>query len=331
MIEDCPAPLGRLPLLADDAGAESQLAGFSATHIDAAGMVGDSEPMQRLRARIDREARTQQAILLLGEPGAGKEVAARAIHAARGQGRLRLVHCAVVGPDLSWQEELVATNGGTLLLRQLGALSFEAQATLARALDARRESVGDPMRRPIVVATLEEDPSALADRGLVRGEIVSALGVCTIRVPALRDRLSDLPDLIAHILGSFCRRRCACIHGVTPTALGALSAHGWPENVRELRRALDHAVIHGDGARIDVWDLPVMFHALGRAAAGGEIAQADERTPDPGGLDRLPTLAELERRLISEALRRAGGNKSEAARALGISRHKLYDALRKIG
>ncbi len=329
MSEQRPARASSLRVLNDDTPAH--FAGFSAANVDSSGMVGTSRPMQELRRQIDRTARSQASILLLGGRGAGKELAARAIHAARGQGHFISVHCGAAMTDLSWQEQLVATRGGTLFLRGLGALSFELQATLARALDARQLGKRDPARRPIIVASLHEDPDELATRDLLRQELLSSLGVCTIRVPSLSERLDDLPDLIAHILGSFCRRRCACIHSVTPAALSALSAHDWPENIRELRRALDHAVIHGSGARIDVGDLPPIFPTLGASTTGDELGPSTEPPPAPMGLDSLPTLAELEERLINEALRRAAGNKSEAARALGISRHKLYDTLRKMG
>ncbi len=328
MTEQRPVRASSLRVLNDDTLAH--FTGFSAANVDSSGMVGTSKPMQELRRQIDRTARSQASILLLGGRGSGKELAARAIHAARGQGHFISVHCGAAMTDLSWQEQLVATRGGTLFLRQLGALSFELQATLARALDARQIGKRDPARRPIIVASLHENPDELAARDLLRQELVSTLGECTIRVPSLSERLGDLPDLIAHILGSFCRRRCACIHSVTPAGLSALSAHDWPENIRELRRALDHAVIHGSGAQIDVWDLPPMFHTLGSDPTATVEIGSGTAQPKPLGLESLPTLAQLEERLVNEALRRAAGNKSEAARALGISRHKLYDTLRKM-
>ncbi len=302
--------------------------GFAAANVDPHGMVGASPQMRELRRRLTRGARTHSSILLLGERGVGKELAGRAIHAARAQGKLAVVNSDAATVELSWHEKLVGTQGGTLFIGRLEALSFELQATLARALDLRRSSRPSATGRPVVVASMRAEPTELVARGLLRAEVVAALDNCTIRIPPLRDRLEDLPDLVSHFLGAFCQRHCACIDRVTPAALGALSAHPWPGNVRELRRALDHAIIYGCGGPLDVWDLPPEFHALAPVTTGD--LGPSEAAARPSDIESLPTLAEMEAKLVAEALRRAAGNKTEAARALGISRHKLYDTLRRL-
>lgn len=299
--------------------------GFHTDRVDAAQMVGDSAAMRELRRQLTRIARSRKTILLIGERGTGKSLAAQAIHLRREGGRLLSVPSEEIEPDVAWPRLLAETAGGTLFVARLEHLGFQQQAALVHTLETRRANTRGAPRTAIVVS-LRAEPDELARDGLLRPELVDAFAGGVVRVPPLRDRREDIPDLVASFLGGFCRRRCACLDRVTPAALSALAAYDWPGNVRELRQTIDQAVVHGQSSELDVWDLPPSFHSLGGASSGAGLAQGHLPV---GGLKELPTLAELEQQLILEAVRRANGNKSEAARALGISRHKLYDALRE--
>jgi DNA-binding NtrC family response regulator len=141
----------------------------------------------------------------------------------------------------------------------------------------------------------------------------------SLALPPLRLRREDIGPLVEHFLGSFCARRCGCVWGVTREAMDLLEAWPWPGNVRELRDAVRFAVATGSGSAIEPKDLPP-------ALQGGTSV-----VPVPEAASGIPTLAEAQLRIVQETLARFGGNKSRTARALAISRHKLYDMLEGCG
>jgi len=263
--------------------------------------------MSDARAALEAEASTGSPVLLRGEPGTGKELCARILHARSGRPGLFLAWRGGSVRDL--QTALASAADGVLYVEELLDVRPETQAHLQRALDEGTSAK--------VVAATARDPAQAALRGLLRAELLRALERTTIRLPPLRDRRGDVPLLVQHFLTTFCSRRCGCLQGVGEDAMQAMTAYAWPGNVRELRAAVEHAVSAGRSPWITLRDLP--------AAVGGEAAAKAE--PDDY---ELPTLADAEARLIRLTLQRYGGNKVRAARSLGISRHKLYERLRKL-
>lgn len=289
-----------------------------ARHVDEYGLVGESPGIRSLRDAILRVA-PSPGILVVGEAGTGKELVARALHAAAGErGPFVAVRCATAPRHLAGAEVFGrgATGSpgppateGTLFLRDVGELGMDVQARLVHALDA-----GAPGR---VVASSRRAPEEAVAEGRLREDLLARLGAVTLVVPPLRERREDVPLLVEHFLASFCSRRCGCVTGLSPAALEALAEADWPENVRELRRVVEEAVVDGSEPTIGLSCLPERL----RRGRG-------ECVDEPPA---LPTLAEAEANLVRLALSHHRGNKLAAARTLGISRHKLYDVLRRIG
>jgi two-component system, NtrC family, response regulator HydG len=219
---------------------------------------------------------------------------------------------------------------GTLFLKDVDELPRDAQSRLLRLLDARngswsrastvyRDAGGEDSEGrvpPRVIASTHVPLAKGTCSGLFDAKLARRLQSFTIMVPALRERRPDIPLLVSHFLETFCNRRCRCIGGVSDAAMQALTRAEWPENIRELRAAVEYAVSTGKSGFIRLQDLPPSFH-------GGLSLEDDSE-------DRLPTLADAEARLIRVTLNHFDGNKAKAARSLGISRHKLYNHLKAL-
>jgi len=298
-------------------------------------LVGGSAAMRRIHDAIALAAEGPDNILIAGESGTGKELVARAIHEASGRGRFVAtdasslsagepygnLHGRTSAPGL-----LAAADGGTLFLDEITDLSAEVQAALSRLLEGRRvQAVGAEEETPVdvrVIASTSRDPETEMASGRLRRELYYRLSAFTMRLPPLRERRDDVPELVEHFLGTFCHRRCGCIWGVSEPAMRVLTAARWPGNVRQLRNAVEHAVTRGDTALIQLEDLPADLQR-GEVVLHPAMPASRERA--------LPSLAESEAELIRETLRRFDGNKVRTAQSLGISRNKLYDRLRKLG
>lgn len=297
------------------------------------GLIGASPAMQRLYARIELASRGRETILLIGESGVGKELVARAIHQAAGDPSERFVavNCAAL-PQALLESELFghrrgafsgaaephpglirAAAGGTLFLDEISELAPEAQAKLLRVIQERAvRAVGDLHESPVevrIVAATNRDPKLALAEGQLRRDLYYRLQRLVIDVPPLRDRRSDIPLLVA----TFGERwrvayREARAKSFTPDALAKLGAHGWPGNVRELENVVFSASLACSGAFVHPEHLPALD-------PDGTTA---EEGPAPA------SMRDAERRAISGALDRAQGNKSLAARILGISRKQLY-------
>jgi PAS domain S-box-containing protein len=294
-----------------------------------ASMVGDSPPMRRLRASIEQVAAGDWTVLVEGETGSGKELVARAIHAAspRRNGPLIVVNCAVM-TDTLLQSQLFghvrgtftgATNdqqglveaaaGGTLFLDEIGDISPDVQRAILRVLEDKEvRRLGKIEARKVDVRIVSATHRDLAQRvaeGKFREDLLYRIRVARVQVPPLRERLEDIPVLVNSFLSRQTVSFGKVVTAVGPAAMERLFAHPWPGNVRELRSAVGHAVIHCRGSRIEAEDLPPELAAPGPAAPA---------PPD-------------ERQRILDALRRASGNRSRAARLLGIGRATLYRRL----
>ena len=299
-------------------------------------LIAESAAMRPVLQLIDRVAPSDANVLITGEHGTGKEVVAQWIHAASPRAARPLVAVNLGGlSEGLFESEMFGhvkgaftdartdrigrfelAEGGTLLLDEIGTLEPRQQAKLLRVLEAGEvERVGASRARKIdvriVSATNAELPVEVA-AGRFREDLLFRLNTIEIRLPALRERGDDIRPLAEHFLRRYAARYRKPLGGFEPDALLALQAHAWPGNVRELDHTLERAVLMAHGAVIRATDLGL-------------------RGPGPATrLEDLP-LEEVERVLIRKALERHGGNVSQAARALGLSRSALYRRLQHHG
>ena len=304
-------------------------------------LVGQSEPIQRIRGLIQTAAGSEATVLIQGESGTGKEIVANAIHAQsrRRRGPLVKMNCAAV-PETLLESELFGhekgaftgadrrrigrfeqAEGGTLFLDEVCEMQPRLQAKFLRALQEREvERLGGgpvvPVDVRIIAATNRDLPHAVAE-GVLREDLYYRLNVILLRLPPLRERLDDVPILAMHFVKKFAAREANKVSGITEEAMHVLLGYPWPGNVRELENAIERAVVLGQGEHIRPQDLPPQVHD-----------RSDDRRPlVPAHL----TLEEIEKLAIAQALRLTGGNKSEAAERLGIHRTSLYDKIRRYG
>ena len=304
-------------------------------------LIGGSSTMQRARDLILRVARSGASnILVEGESGTGKGLASRVIHQLSGRREQPFVEVSctsladnLVESELFGHERGAFTDakvskrglfeladGGVLFLDEIGDMPLGSQAKLLRALEDRKfKHVGglrDQSVDVMVVAATNRNLEEAVQLGTFRQDLFYRLAVLRIELPTLRQRREDIPELCAHFVH---RYSCECgraVAGIEPNALERLVGFDWPGIVRELRNVIERAIILGDGERIRLRDLPPDL-------TSGEPAQAERVT----GL----TMAGMERELIVRALERAGGNQSQAARLLNISRDTLRYRLKKHG
>jgi DNA-binding NtrC family response regulator len=296
------------------------------------GLVGASPAMRQLRAFLRRLARSTATVLVTGETGTGKDVAALLIHrwSNRAGGPLVALNCAAI-PDTLLESELFGhergafsgavaaypgklklADGGTLLLDEVGELSLAGQAKVLRALEAReayRIGARAPTRFDIrLVAATNRDLAAEVRAGRFRQDLYYRLAVAEVRMPPLRERRADILPTARHMLAQMAGKGRPV--ALTPEATARLEAHEWLGNARELRNALEVALVTRGGGAIRANDLPA---SLGAAP-----------------LRRRNSLDE-ERAALAAALARAGGNKSLAAQELSCSRMTLYRRMLRCG
>lgn len=302
------------------------------------GLIGVSAKMQRIYKMIEKVSQHEYPVLILGESGTGKEMVARSVHFSgpRKDRPFAPVDCSSLVPTLieselfgyvkgaftgaiqAKQGLLEAAAGGTLFLDEIGDMPVDLQAKLLRALQEREvKPVGSTERRRInvrVIAATNRDLESAIRAGAFRQDLYFRLNVVQMKLPALRDRKSDIPLLVTSFLKKF-----SGMHGSTRTisddAMRRLITYDWPGNVRELENAIERAVALGSGPILHVADLPSNLHYA-----------SSERAPDRNEI--LP-LEELERRAILKTLHETSGDKLSAARMLGIGKTTLYRKLKQ--
>jgi transcriptional regulator with GAF, ATPase, and Fis domain len=290
-------------------------------------------------------------VLIRGESGTGKELVAQALHESslRAGKPFIKVHCAALSPGLLESElfghvrgaftgalkdkigRFEAANGGTLFLDEIGDISQDIQIKLLRVLQEMTfERVGssDPVKVDVrIVAATHRNLEAMIHDGGFRRDLFFRLNVFPIDMPPLRDRIEDIPELVQYFLtraepGRF-------VHGVDDDVLLAFKHHHWPGNIRELEHVLERAIVLGSGPILMLQDLPAEF-------------QENHFVTELTGMDQLSSGANLSqtarnrkmallREQIVQVLSRAGGNKSEAARALAMPRSTLVSHMRRLG
>jgi DNA-binding NtrC family response regulator len=308
-------------------------------------MVGRSPAMQRLYKLIGQVAPAESTVLILGESGTGKELVAEAIHAhsRRAGRRLVKVNCAGI-PETLLEAELFGyergaftgavqrrtgkfefADGGTIFLDEIGELSPATQAKLLRVLqDHTIERLGSNTPIPLdvrVLAATNQDLERAVKEGRFREDLYYRLKVVILRVPPLRERMEDLPELAEFLL-----RRCAARLKLPPPALApeawmALRARSWPGNVRELEHCLERALVLSRGG-------PILAEHV-EEGAGLRTADPFSAIPLEEGMHEA--VRKLERSMIVRALEASGGNRTRAAELLKINRRLLYDKLREFG
>jgi two-component system nitrogen regulation response regulator NtrX len=310
-------------------------------------LVGTGRAMTRLRAQIAQVAPADSRVLITGESGTGKELVAAAIH--RGSRRAKrvfvAVNCAAIPRELVESElfghergaftgaterregRFALADGGTILLDEVGDLSLEAQAKLLRVLETGEvQRVGAERTERVdvrVIAATNRQLSQAVGAGGFREDLFFRLNVFPVELPPLRDRLEDLPDLVAHLAA---RVRPVGTPTFTAEALASLAAYRWPGNVRELANLIERILIISGGAR-EIGAEQVMA-VLPEA---GPTARTSGPAPSTPGLPLSEALDEYERQLIRGAMAKAGGNVAEVARILQTDRANLYRRMRRLG
>jgi two-component system NtrC family response regulator len=305
------------------------------------GIIGESGRMIEVLSLVRRVAPSEATVLIRGESGTGKELIAKAIHYAgpRASAPLIRVNCAAL-PETLLESELFghekgaftgavaarkgrfeSADGGTLFLDEIGDLSLPLQAKLLRVLQERefeRLGSGKPIRVDVrILAATHRNLEALVKAGQFREDLYYRLNVVTVVLPPLRERREDLPSLIDHFLRVFAEKNRKAIRGLTSEAREALLRYDYPGNVRELENIIERAVVLTRDDVIGGADLPLTTQRLEET----ESAQAS-----------LPAAVEgMERRMIREALVRAGGVQTRAAEMLGLSERALRYKLKKYG
>jgi DNA-binding NtrC family response regulator len=312
-------------------------------------VIGPSTSMRRLLDQLEQTVRGDLDVLLRGETGTGKELFARLIHASGPtlRGPFVAVNCAAVPAEmmeaeLFGVERRAATgvesrkglfreaDGGTILLDEISELRPSLQAKLLRVLQEREVlPIGAPRPRQIrlrVISSTNQDIDRLVREGRFRRDLFFRLRGLEFVIPPLRERPEDIPSLLLAMTAQASKKYDKNVFGITQRALVALIAHPWPGNVRELKIAVERAVLLcADGGALQIRH----FEHLEQPSA--TMPGAPAMTAALGRETVLqPRLDDAERAAILDALRRANGNKSEAARLLGISRAALYLKIRRL-
>jgi DNA-binding NtrC family response regulator len=300
--------------------------------------------MQEVLALVERVAPTNSTVLIGGESGVGKDLIARAIHqnSRRASGPFIKLNSTAI-PDTLFESELFGfekgaftgavaskpgkfelADKGTLFLDEIGDVPAPIQVKLLRVLQEREfERLGGTKTLKVdvrLIAATNRDLRAALELGTFREDLYYRLNVVPIDIPPLREHKEDIPDLVSHFLDRFSHDHGREVTGISPGALKVLADYHWPGNVRQLENTIERAVALCSHPVIDAKDIH-----LDTAPAKANSASANSFLPE--GM----TLEQWEDEMIREALRRANGNKSQAARLLGLSRNALRYRLSKLG
>lgn len=310
-------------------------------------LIGHSAPIEQLRAQVVKLARNQAPVFIQGESGTGKEVIARLIHESgpRATAPFVPVNCGAIPPELMESEFFghrkgaftgastdkdglfQAARGGTLFLDEVADLPLAMQVKLLRAIQERAvRPVGAHAEESVDVRILSashRDLAKLVTEGKFRQDLFFRINVITLRVPPLRERNEDIPELAGHILTRLAERDGLAPHRLTPAAIASLRQHAFPGNVRELENLLERACALCDGDEIDAGDLDVyptegVTQPLVRFDTGEHLDSADDTSDD----EQIRVL-----RMLDDTR----WNRSEAARRLGMTLRQLRYRLQKWG
>jgi DNA-binding NtrC family response regulator len=306
-------------------------------------IVAKSDKMQTVLALVERVAPTNSTVLLGGESGVGKDLVARAIHehSQRASGPFVKINSTAI-PETLLESELFGyekgafsgattskpgkfevANNGTLFLDEIGDVPAAIQVKLLRVLQDREfERLGGTRTLKVdvhLVAATNRDLRAALEEGTFREDLYYRLNVVAIDIPPLREHREDIPALAQFFLEKFARESGKPAHTITPAAMKMLMDFHWPGNVRELQNVIERAITLSASSTLDVADIHIDTARRAHVESGSAVL--------PEGV----SMEQWEEELLREALKRANGNKSQAARALGLSRNALRYRLSKMG
>jgi two-component system NtrC family response regulator len=308
---------------------------------EAKGIISSSRQMDEILNIVARVSPTTATILIQGESGTGKERIAQAIHygSPRSERPMVTINCAAMPESLLEAElfghekgaftgayaaregKLEFTNGGTLFIDEIGDIPLSLQPKLLRFLqEGTIEKLGSSKTIKLdirVISATHRDLRQLVKESKFREDLFYRLNVVNIVVPPLRERREDLLPLAEHFIKLYSRKNSKMVFGLTREAKDALVKYSYPGNVRELENAIEAAVVLTRNEAIGIDDLPSSFRGI-------DPISADDQS---GSL--LAKLENIEKKLVFEALQQAGGNKSQAARILGITEKNIRDRLKK--
>jgi two-component system response regulator HydG len=306
------------------------------TRLGFQGFLGNSPAMKAVFALIDKVAPTHSTVLVTGESGTGKELVARAVHArsALADKEFLAVNMAAIpaemveaqlfghekgaftGADRRREGILRSVRSGTVFLDEIGDLPMPTQVKLLRAIESHEVlPVGADRPEKVdfrLIAATHRDLETAVKEGRFRQDLFYRLNVVRVRLPPLRERRDDIPELVAHFLALHGKAIGKAPHAVTSEAMKRLLAYPWPGNVRELSNVIERAVITAAGTAVEPGDLPSEFHATSEFPT--ELKAAVEQ---------------FEQQHIAWVLRLSGGNRENAARTLGVDPATLYRRLAK--
>lgn len=314
---------------------------------DTSSLIGDSPAMVQVRSLIEKLARSQAPVFISGESGSGKERAARMIHdlGPRAAAPFVAVNCGAIpenlmeseffgarkgaftGADSDREGFFQAAHGGTLFLDEVGDLPLPMQVKLLRAIQEKKfRRLGDTVETAVdvrILSATHQNLKAMVEASRFRQDLFYRLNVIELRMPALRERSEDIPQLADILLARLAESSGLPLARLSPGAIEALMACSFPGNVRELENILERAMALSSGELIQAEDL-----LLDPADMGESIHSAPTA---PGGADLQDYLDEMERKAIEEALDKSGGNRTAAARALGVTFRSLRYRLERLG
>jgi len=302
-------------------------------------MIGETPAMQELRRNIERLASLDCTVIIRGETGTGKELAARIIHNAsvRQNSRFVAINCGCFSNDLLIEElnrhgsaavpgaaEAGAAiseldSGGTILLDQIEDMSPKMQLSMLKIIDSKKISLQDDVSEfPLdvrILAASRYDLGQLVEEGKFREELYYRLNVFELLIPPLRERRDDIPPLCSYFIQKFAKEFKKSVEYISEEVISVFMSYDFPGNVRELEHIIERAVILADGNTIELKHLPRRFH------------KAD--SPNLDATRTFMTLAEMEKKYILEVLEATGGSKSKTTELLGISRTALWRKLKQ--
>jgi two-component system response regulator HydG len=338
--------LERRRLRAQTVSLRKELEGVNSFH----NVIGKSPPMREVCGLLERAAGLDTTVLLTGETGTGKELAARAVHyhSTRKHNRFVPVNCGALPAELGDNELFGYAKGafngaaaskpglfeeanrGTLFLDEVGELPLPVQVKLNRALqdkEIRRVGENSPFAVDVrIIAATHRELKAEVQAGRFREDLFYRLHVFPIRVPALRERREDIPALAAHFLAKHARASKRDITGIGNAAMRALTAYNWPGNVRELENAIERAVAIATGRELDIRDLPAELRG---AQVGALPAEVLVRMPYHEAMGTARD--RISREYLAVLLHEFEGNVTRAAERAGIERESLHRLLKRYG
>ncbi|HBF32986.1 TPA: hypothetical protein DDW35_00345 [Candidatus Sumerlaeota bacterium] len=315
------------------------------------GLAGEHPKMRTMFEQVRLVARSKASVLVEGESGTGKELVARAIHynSPRAQGPFVPIHCAAFADTLLESElfgfekgaftgameqragHFESANGGTVFLDEIGEISQATQVKLLRVLEEREVvRVGSSKRIPIdirLVAATNKDLAREVKEGRFREDLFYRLNVVRLHLPPLRERASDIPALAHYFLEELARENQRELLTLAPEAMDALLHHPWYGNIRELRNVIEQIVVFATSETVGLDSLPASLRLTQTAPTDTTFVECSE----PCTQDEEDSLAGLEKRHILEVLEQEQGNRTHAARRLGISRRTMQRKLKELG